>query len=89
MKNMELNQERLIVDHDKKMESMHTKLLAIEEKRVEELGTIKENHKKEMSSMQDRDVNLQNKLLAMKKQHAEEVKTMESNHADQMSIMRA
>lgn len=84
MKAMKLNQE----NHSEEMRSMHAKLIAIEEIHVEELSTIKENHKKEMSSMEDREVNLQNMLLAIEEQHDEEPKIMEINHSNQITTMQ-
>lgn len=39
---MRLNQEKFIVDHSRKMRSMHIRWITIEEKHVEELSSILE-----------------------------------------------
>lgn len=82
MKTMELNDERLIADHAKDMRTIYIKLLAIEEKRDEELEIMKVNHFNQMTTMQ-------NYQITMEANHKEEMSSIKINRDKVIKDVRA
>lgn len=62
IKNMEVNQARFTTDHAKEMCSLQSKLLAIEEKHVEEMKFMEVNYSNQIATMQ-------NYLITMEANH--------------------
>ena len=87
IKNMELNQEKIIADRAREIGSIQSKLLALEEKHIKEMNVM-ENRLKMMEVNHANQMSLQHKLLTVEESHVKEISVVKVKHYNQMIVIQ-
>ena len=91
---MELNQEKFVTDYVKDMRTLYTHLEKRDkemenlEKRDKEMETMKANHDREINSMQNKLLALEENMTIMEFNHSNQVTSMEASYQEEISVIQ-
>jgi len=84
VKNMEINQEKFVIDYVNDMRTLYTYL----QKKDKEMETMKANHDGEINYVQNKLLTMNEEMTIMTFDYSNQLATMQANHKKEINSMK-